>query len=324
LAEDSYRADLVFTHQEAQTGYRSQPAAIRFTRISSRTARTVLSARMALKYQAERVHMAIEHTVLGHVPGLTGASAMPFVLVFQARTGSNMVRTALDAHSNIRCYRELFRSRSDARAGRGAVGVPSRALPILLDDPAEFLDSYLFGPQPPSVKAVGFKLAYGHAREPEWLPVWQYLAENHIPIVELWRRDSLAVLCSIERARATGHFVARSHTRQSTANLQVHISIERCEAFFGGSANRRKEADDLFVHNPRLLVEYEALVNNWEAQTNQIQDFIGAPRRSISPATVRQSTSTTRSTIANFDKLQRHFAGTPHAYHFGQHNEAKQ
>ena len=227
-----------------------------------------------------------------------------------------MLRTSLDSHPNVRCYREIFRSRERAGAGRGVLGLTTRARTLLVNKPDEFLDSYLTASLPSGVKAVGFKLAYGHAREPEWHAVWQWLVDRQIHVIELRRRDLLAGLLSQARARETGRFVQNSSRHVTPAERGMWLSPELCERYLRNSLRRRAEADATLGNTPRIVVEYEDLLDMWQQETTRIQSFLGVPQLSIGPRTVRQSSRAPADAILNMPELEAHFSGTEYEQFF--------
>src|SRR6478752_6510831 len=101
-----------------------------------------------------------------------------FVIVGIARTGSTLLTSLLNAHSQALVFGELFRSH-DA-VGWDIPPFTSYQSPTLLtlyrSDPLAFLNKKVFRRWPRRYGAVGFKLLYYHARTPPHSIVWEYLA----------------------------------------------------------------------------------------------------------------------------------------------------
>ena len=113
-----------------------------------------------------------------------------FVLVSHPRSGTHMLRTALESHPAIRCQSELFNT-------------DNRQLPYPFSMPTrEVLDGWAFHDYPPSIQCVGFVLHAYHPlglslvpeirQNPDWGDVWTILGSMpDLRVIRLVRRNLL-------------------------------------------------------------------------------------------------------------------------------------
>src|SRR3954465_12785525 len=112
-----------------------------------------------------------------------------FMLLSSPRSGTHMLRSALDKHRNMICLSEMFNP--DYTSG---------IYPFTDDTPEqEVLDQYIFTPQKWRIRAVGFCLHRTQSRLGNWPHLWQTLAAlPDLRIVSLHRRNLLRRYLSFE------------------------------------------------------------------------------------------------------------------------------
>ena len=134
-----------------------------------------------------------------------------FVIVSRGRSGTSLLRSLLDDHSQVATFGEIFRKYGAIGWDRRDYRATPAQLHLIESDPAAFLETYLFRKYPWRVTAVGFKLFYYHARNPEWEPVWQYLrVRPDIRIIHLRRQNTLATHLSLRCAFLTTRWSNKS------------------------------------------------------------------------------------------------------------------
>src|SRR6516225_7567922 len=129
-----------------------------------------------------------------------------FVIVGIARTGSTMLISQLNNHSQALAFGEIFRSQDSI----GWDVAPFRSyqsrklLALYSSDPIGFLEKHVFRNWPRNHKAVGFKLFYYHARTSSQRSVWDYLVNRpEIHILHIKRRIVLGQYVSLQLAHMT-------------------------------------------------------------------------------------------------------------------------
>jgi hypothetical protein len=248
------------------------------------------------------------------------------VLVSYLRSGTHLLRTALESHPEIACQSELFNS-------------DDPSLPYPLTTPtAEVLERWAFARRlPPGTRRAGFVLhAYhphalrafpGIRANPRWSDVWELLAAmEDLVVVHLTRRDLVARHLSHLLARATGVWhawdadaAARvSHLHppppEQTGLVRpqppaVVVDPDRLELDLEEVTAWRRSADRALHRRPILHVQYEALCADFAGVTGRVQDFLGVERAELRPAVTKLELRRPEEAIANYAELRRRFAG---------------
>jgi len=231
-----------------------------------------------------------------------------FVIVGKGRTGTNFLRLMLDDHPAVIAHGELFRDhdRVDRRVARPLQS--GRALRQKLADPIGFIAGKVFRPLPRSVGAVGFKLFYYHARESDWLVIWDHLQrDDRVKVLHVVRRDDLATLVSLQRAEVSGGWVGTA-----TAGLpRITLTPEECEEAFRRTRCWREDLEAAFPTGRVHEVVYEDLVADPSGTMEAVQGFLGLEVSDLEAGSVRQSSGSTADAVANYEELRNHFSGTP-------------
>jgi LPS sulfotransferase NodH/glycosyltransferase involved in cell wall biosynthesis len=246
----------------------------------------------------------------------TGTGLIRFVIVGTGRTGSTMLISLINNHSEALTFGELFRSPD-------SIGwdVPSHApasdaamLAVYRHHPVRFLQSMVFRDWKPGQRAMGFKIFYYHAREFPFAAVWEYLRnETDIRVLHVKRRNVLAQYLSLQRAHMTDRWSGPS---QDAISAPLHLSPEECQRHFAWVRRSEAEHDAFFARHPVLPVIYEDLLTGQTGQMARVQDFLGLNRERLAATTVRQSSRPLSEAIANYEELEVSFAGTEWAEFF--------
>lgn len=281
---------------------------------------------------------------LGATPIATGGTGYTrFVVAGGGRTGSTMLVQALNSHSQVRCFGELF----NLQMAMGGIGFDmpgydnfSNGDRALRDrDPAAFLRRRIFCPHPPDVRAVGFKLLYAHFLAFPGL-VERLAQERDLRVIHIRRRNLLRMFLSTRIALRTGVWVERRRLtwanlyvalrhplraagrlrrplrRPEAAQVRAAISPEACLRFFQRAEDEAARVDALFRDRELLQVSYEELTGDRERAFADVQTFLGVEPRALQVATRRQNPEPLRELIANYDELHQTFQGTPYATFF--------
>jgi hypothetical protein len=147
-----------------------------------------------------------EARLVRKMPGMSHAQR--FCVIAQARTGSEYLTTRLNEHPEIVCHRELFNphavySALPSEFKSRLPGIESRdAQPLAALEQMAALSDEAF----PDKRLFGFKLFLKH--DPE---VRKHVrADPRYRLVVLERRNKLAQFVSIQTARVTGQWTART------------------------------------------------------------------------------------------------------------------
>ncbi len=267
-----------------------------------------------------------------------------FIILSAARTGSNLLATALNGHANIICFRELFNWRTETIGyfveGYDNDSAEDRAFRDR--DEVAFLNARIFCDHPRQVRTVGFKAPYGtfigFPKLQEWL-----VQEKEVRILHLRRRNLLRRLVSGRIAEATGAwFTGRNQTAAgklrlsnipgalrhpvaSTTRLWRSISSSRqrklarplltltpeeCDAAFRKEELRSAQFAQLFADHPVHDLYYEDLTRDQSETLAGVQRFLDVEPARLTPTTARQNPEPLRQLIGNYDELRSAFRGT--------------
>lgn len=246
------------------------------------------------------------------------AEYVRFIVVGRSRTGSNLLRSLLNAHSGVETYGEVFRSPGRDAMDWDHIGVlrqSDRMHRLLLDDPIKFIETRIYRRYPAGIAAVGFKIFYYHAREGNWQTVWPYLQQqtsHHV--IHMKRRNMLSTHLSRKRAEITDVWVNTSG--QAEPPVAVTLDYDQCLADFQRTQAWEEAADAAFAGHPKIELFYEDLAQDNDRAMRPVQQFLGLDYQPVAPTIHKQSRQTLAEAIANYDELKERFAGSPWAAFF--------
>ncbi|MEI2692501.1 MAG: hypothetical protein V9H69_23390 [Anaerolineae bacterium] len=188
--------------------------------------------------------------------GLLGGHSeyMRFIIVGRSRTGSNLLRSLLNAHSQVESYGEVFRSPAREAMDWDHTGVlrqSDRMHRLLLEDPVSFIGTRIYRRYPAGIAAVGFKIFYYHAQEGNWQAVWPALQQQTgIRVIHMKRRNMLSTHLSRQRAELTDVWVNTSG--QVEQPLAIHLDYEQCLADFQRTRAWEEACDAQFAGHAKM------------------------------------------------------------------------
>jgi hypothetical protein len=210
-----------------------------------------------------------------------------FIIRGYPRCGTEMLRTALDSHSKIKCHGGLF---SDKHADTIAeLGITK----YLQSHKLAATDGLVLSAGPTTGNAVIT------AASKQLLTSAETLA---IPMIAVQRQDLLRLAASDVIARTTGTYHVYLHEKPNrTTHTLVMTPPQLCRAV----DNARRAFDSTSVLYPwAKIVMYEDLVRDWEDQLNDILDYIGVPHELIGAMTRRQEVRAIRNIVHNYEELK--------------------
>lgn len=244
----------------------------------------------------------------GLLPGHT--DYVRFVIVSRGRSGTSLLRSLLDDHPQVATFGEIFRRYGAIGWDRRDYQAAPAQLRLIEKDPVAFLETCLFRKYPRQITAVGFKLFYYHARNPEWESVWPYLREQpDIHIIHLRRQNMLATHLSLRRAFLTNKWSNGSGQAENVPPLT--LTYEECLEAFEKTQEWETWAEQFFAGKPMLQMSYEALSQDYEGEMKRAQAFLGLDYQRTRPRLYKQNRQSLADSIANYAELKECFAGTP-------------
>lgn len=244
----------------------------------------------------------------GLLPGDTRYTR--FIVLGRSRVGSNFLRGLLNSHSQIHVFGEIFQNKESIGWAMPGYRQSAKEMRLFLEQPVDFVEKKVFHQFPPQIAAVGFKIFYYHARDPQWAPLWQYLQQNEdLKVIHIKRRNILKTHLSRQRAIQTDNWVNTSGERKRSA--PITLSYEECLQDFEQTRRWEEENDAFFAGHDRLEVIYEDLAADYAAEMKRVQHFLGVTHETPAPETYKQSRAPLSEAIANYQALQAQFSGTP-------------
>ncbi|HSS01795.1 MAG TPA: sulfotransferase [Kofleriaceae bacterium] len=240
----------------------------------------------------------------------------PFVLVCRQRTGSNMLRYALETHPQVVHYGELFHPQRNAIFGAHGKYMyrPQSLLDWRRADARSFLNDVIYRDAAPPVRAVGFKLFYRHGRDDVAGNPWPVLAERRdIRVLHLVRSNPIASFLSHERMRNKNpHIQMRSGVRRTNGHLvqeAIVVDVEKLAAYLAEYDQEIRDFATELAGHEIFELTYEALTTDPRV-LEKVLAFLDVERRTLHFQTVRQSEDDASKRIANRTEVNAVLRGT--------------
>jgi LPS sulfotransferase NodH len=281
-----------------------------------------------------------------------------FIILSDARTGSNLLQQALNSHPAIVCFREIFNLDPNYIDYDVEGWDPTSAddLALRQRDLRGFLRQRIFGDHDAAVRAVGFKFHYEHFWFGEDL-IPALTEDAALKVIHLKRRNQFRTLVSLKMVEQTGEWmrhdegklkrqtlarkltpsnVARAITQPAKSVRRIrkflepaqpppvvektalNITYDECARFFFRSNHQITHFGGLFAEHPIEELTYETMVADPGTELARVQEFLGVPVADLSWTLRRQNPEPLRDLVANYDELKVGFAGTEPARFFDE------
>lgn len=267
-----------------------------------------------------------------------------FIVLCGARTGSNMLCSALNSHPRIVCFREVFNFLHPEAIDYHVDGYEPRSagdLELRERDPVGYARTRLFGQDAGTTSAAGFKYMYDH--------VWGYpgllealQADRDLRVVHLMRRNGVRAFLSYKMAFATGEWqrpkrrpfamrlghavthpleavstqAQKMRARISPPDQRIVLDPEECVAYIRTRDEQQRHFVDVFAGHAFHDVWYEDVLADRQPEFGQVQEFLGVEATTLVEEVERQNPGTLRELVKNYDELGHALAGTPYASMF--------
>ena len=237
-----------------------------------------------------------------------------FIILCTGRTGSNLLCSLLQSHSNIRAFAEvLYKDPKRKRIHWDYPGYNSEEIwQIRERNPNHFIDEIVFRKFPLTVSAVGFKLFYNHGQNNNNRCIWDHLNQiKNLKIIHLKRENLLEQYISLKKAKATRQWINKSKNNNYQLD-DFNLTIEKndCLKHFQEVRHLEQKYDDFFRDHHILNVSYENLVKDYISETKKIQIFLGTSYQKLYSSTYKQSQQPISHIINNYAELKESFQGT--------------
>jgi LPS sulfotransferase NodH len=216
----------------------------------------------------------------------------PFIILARSRTGSNLLKSYLSSHPNIRVHGEVFRRLN----GRNHKHVLEQ----------------LFCQQSRNVGAVGFKAFYYHPLDDTSGTLWkQLLAMPDLAVIHLQRRNILRTLISKQLALVSNVWEVSNHRPLHCAEKgQVEFTAEQLQAGFEQTRCWQIQFREMFQRHDNVEVTYEELCREPQRELRKILKFLDLPFQPLQTGLEKQNPEITSELLKNYAELKQAFAGT--------------
>jgi hypothetical protein len=255
-----------------------------------------------------------------------------FVLVSHLRSGTHLLRTALESHPAIVCQTEVFNS-------------DNRQLPYPLTTPtADVLRDWVYRAFPGTVACVGFALQVYHPwglqafpgirENPVWADVWTQLSHmTALRVIHMRRENSLRRHLShvmarrsrvwhawdSERVGLVSHLVPPSEQAAVAASPDpVALDPHRLALDFEETERLHAAVSYRFRRHDVCAISYESLCANFASTCRTVQQFLQVPAVPLTAAVSKLERRPLSQSIVNYGELKRHFAGGRWAHFFDE------
>lgn len=256
-----------------------------------------------------------------------------FVVISYLRSGTHLLRTALESHPAIRCQTEVFNS-------------DNPRLPYSLNTATEeVLNNWVYNNINPGTTRVGFVLQAYHPNallafpgiqaNPHWSNIWDLLsAMPELKVIHLRRNNLLKRHLSHIQARTSGQWhnwkaealnnislietLPATHIDRYEVKQHVHrLNPETLELDFKEVENWHSFAEKKLANKASIKLSYENLHLNFDEECRKILSFLGVDSTVKLQSSVRklESRSLTDS-IENYGKLKKRFSGSAWSHFF--------
>ncbi|MBQ4863051.1 sulfotransferase [Pseudoalteromonas sp. MMG013] len=259
-------------------------------------------------------------------------SYQKFVIISYLRSGTHLLRTALESHPHIVCQTEVFNS-------------DNPNLPYSLSLPSQqVLDDWVYNKIPTQTSHVGFVLqAYhpfslkafpGIKANARWNDIWTILKEiPDLKVIHLRRENLLRRHLSHVRARDSQqwhNWDARQlqHISLLEAPPNAHIDQykkpstsltldeNRLHQDFTEVNEWHQRAKLHFGEHHTCDVLYESLQHNFQNECARVLKFLGASPYTLSEGVRKLENRPLSECITNYHTLKNTFSGSPWQHYF--------
>lgn len=255
---------------------------------------------------------------------LTTSDYTKFIILGSPRVGSTWILSALTSHPHVIGYSEIFDNVNFLDNLNGPL--PYALYPyetinyfkkLREEDPAGFLDNYIYRKYHQKVKCVGFKFFYDQPeQEPCRSNVLKYLtSRNDIRIIHIKRKNLLENIVSLEIALKTNNWVKTPKSSDTEVQPFV-LGYNKCLQLFEEREQQQQCFDALFKHFITYQLHYEDLARSPATHFLEIQRFLGLEPRELQTVLKKQNTKPLSDLLLNYEELKERFSSSKWAYCF--------
>ena len=227
-----------------------------------------------------------------------------FCIIAQARSGSTLLRHALNAHPQLSCHGEVLSRKwinglipiDNPSIDRSPKPVVEELMKGRDGDIASFLNEHVLAIDSP---CVGFKIVYEDLYKSDTSEVIiDYLISNNIPIIHLVRLNPLRAYVSLLRMSQFGVTHSDSHKKGEQSD-SIELDIQKFLAYKIKQGEYQKLTNSLFKRQIVTQINYE----NIEEGYNMAIEGLGLPAHRMEKKLARVGVVDMSKYVSNYSEV---------------------
>lgn len=210
-----------------------------------------------------------------------------FVLRGYSRSGTVMLRTALDTHDHIRCFDDLFGKKYADKLNRLSINEHLQSFKLRPTDGFTAYGGVVDGP--PHVQRA--------MRE-----IWAEVEIKQTPVVAIERKDHIRRTASEVIAKTTGVWHVKLKDKPNRTTQRVVLSVDQLMRSVDAAREAHELTASMFPWSH--VVYYEELLVDWDIQMQQVLEYIGVGNAILGASTRRQEVRPIRHIVHNYEELK--------------------
>jgi len=225
---------------------------------------------------------------------------IPFVVLFEGRSGSTYLIECLANHPQIRAEKEILAALRK-RVERGTADSSAQLRSV----------EALFAPGQYDYNVVGFKTKVKDILDRDGLA--NEIQKFGTRIILLQRRNRIKLLVSLMNAiqleKATGEWNLYT---ESDRQPMLHIDLDKFRQWLETTEESNLALNGYVqqLHLPTLEVYYEDILMDSVMTLERICSFLGVPHQQLEGKCIKNTSDDLRNVLENFDELSTAFRGT--------------
>ena len=227
-----------------------------------------------------------------------------FCVIAQARSGSTLLRHALNAHPQLSCHGEVLSRKwingliptDNPSIDRSPKPVVEKLMKGRDRDIGSFLNEHVLAIDSP---CVGFKIVYEDLYKSDTSEaIINYLKSNNILIIHLVRLNSLRAYVSLLRMSKFGVTHSDSH-KKSVQSESIEVDIMKFLSYKSKQGEYQDLTNSLFEHQIFTQINYEDIEDGY----NNVIDGLGLPPHKMEKKLARVGVVDMSKYVSNYASL---------------------
>ena len=209
-----------------------------------------------------------------------------FIIVTRSRTGSNLLISLLNSHSQIFARGEIFR-RLEGKS-------------------CDQIWKAFFRKRPSHLAFIGFKIFYYHPLDSDDKSVWDFIQDDKkIKNIHLKRRNILKTYVSREIAGKTDIWTNKKNKKIPLSERRITVDLEDLKKEIDLTLQNQDDFGARFQNHDILDIWYEDLVKNKEKEMHRLFDFLGVEKQKVESSYKKQNKESLKDLIINYDEVSK-------------------